>query len=164
MITLRSAFLSLHVASGLLGLLLGAYVVRPPPTKAFRLRLRSVYALAIVVLSGSLNGLVILDWPNLDPATRVVFAIFVGLAIVIVTRALLAYRQAQRQGGDWHLSYMKHIYFTYISLWEGFVIVGLLDLGAPGWLVGAVAVGVLVLGSIWFNGWRRGLMWGTAVE
>jgi len=53
---------------------------------------------------------------------------------------------------------MNHIYFSYISLWEGFFIVGLIDLGAPGCLVGAVAAGVLVLGGIVFNTFKRGLV------
>jgi len=53
---------------------------------------------------------------------------------------------------------MNHIYFSYISLWEGFFIVGLIDLGAPAWLVGAVAVGVLVVGGIVFNIFKHGIM------
>jgi hypothetical protein len=50
---------------------------------------------------------------------------------------------------------MNHIYFTYISLWEGLFIVGLLDLGASAWLVGAVAVGVLIVGGILFNRYKH---------
>jgi hypothetical protein len=50
---------------------------------------------------------------------------------------------------------MNHIYFTYISLWEGFFIVGLFDLNAPAWLMGLVAVGVLVLGAILFSRYKR---------
>jgi hypothetical protein len=50
---------------------------------------------------------------------------------------------------------MNHICFTYISLWEGFFIVGLLDLKAPAWLVGVVAVGVVLLGALWFNNYKR---------
>lgn len=50
------------------------------------------------------------------------------------------------------------MYFSYISLWEGFVIVGLLDLGAPLWLVAGAAVGVLVLGGILLNTYKRLIM------
>jgi hypothetical protein len=39
--------------------------------------------------------------------------------------------------------------------WEGFFIVGLLDLGAPPWLVGAAAVGLLVVGGVLFNLYTR---------
>jgi hypothetical protein len=35
---------------------------------------------------------------------------------------------------------VEHIGFTLISLFEGFIIVGGLDLGIPGWLVAIVAV------------------------
>ena len=161
---LRTAFLSLHIAGGVIGLVLGAYVLRPPLTSRFRLWVRSAYTFAVVVLSAFLVALVMIDWTELDATTRIVFAALVGLAILIVTRALLAFRQAQRQTGDWHATYMKHIFFTYISLWEGFFIVGLLDLGAPGWLVGAVAVGVLLLGSVWFTRWRGDLVGRPALE
>jgi hypothetical protein len=33
--------------------------------------------------------------------------------------------------------------------------VGLLDLKAPAWLVGVVAVGVVLLGALWFNNYNR---------
>jgi hypothetical protein len=86
---------------------------------------------------------------------RVVFAALIGLAAVIVPRLFLAFRLARQQPHDWQATYMNHIYFTYISLWEGLFIVGLLDLGASAWLVGAVAVGVLIVGGILFNRYKH---------
>jgi hypothetical protein len=50
---------------------------------------------------------------------------------------------------------MNHVYFTYISLWEGLLIVGLLDLSAPPWLVGAVAVGLVFVGARLFHRFER---------
>jgi hypothetical protein len=50
------------------------------------------------------------------------------------------------------------IYFTYVSLWEGLFIVGLFDLNAPVWLIAAVAVGVLILGALLFNNYRRRIL------
>jgi hypothetical protein len=41
---------------------------------------------------------------------------------------------------------MGHVGFTLISLWDGFVIVLAIDLGAPGWLVAVLAVLGVVVG------------------
>jgi hypothetical protein len=86
---------------------------------------------------------------------HIVYTGLIGLALVIAGRVFLAFRVARNQPDGWQASYMNHIYFTYISLWEGFFIVGLLDLKAPAWLVGVVAVGVVLLGALWFNNYNR---------
>jgi hypothetical protein len=49
---------------------------------------------------------------------------------------------------------MEHVGLTLIALWEGFVIVLAIDLGAPGWLVVLAVLGV-VLGN-------RALHWAEA--
>lgn len=158
MTTLRTVFLSLHVAGGVLGLLVGLFSFHPPPARNSRLSLRRAYAAAIAVLAVFLVGIVAVDWSSLGATQRIIFAALIGLAVVIVTRVVLAFRLARQQPDGWQLPYMNHIYFSYISLWEGFFIVGLLDLGAAPWLVGAVAIGVLVVGGILFNNYKHGIM------
>jgi hypothetical protein len=155
--TLRTAFLSLHVAGGVLGLVVGLFSFQPPQTIDFRLWLRRLYAAAVGVLAVFLVALVTLDWSSLGSTPRIVFVVLIGLAAVIVARLVLAFRLARQQPPGWQTAYMNHIYFSYISLWEGFFIVGLIDLGAPAWLVGAVAVGVLVVGGIAFNTYKHGI-------
>lgn len=158
MLTLRTVFLSLHVAGGVLGLLLGGFALRPPQTKHFRLALRRSYSAAILVLAVFLAGTVLVDWSGLDGTQRIVFTLLVGLAALIVARVFLAFRVAQQQPQGWPTTYMNHIYFSYISLWEGFFIVGLLDLGAPVWLVAVVAMAVLILGAIFLNIYKRHIL------
>lgn len=46
MTMLRTLFLSIHVAGGVLGLLLGALAMRPPDTNRSRLPIRLAYAAA----------------------------------------------------------------------------------------------------------------------
>jgi hypothetical protein len=50
MMALRTAFLTLHVAGGVAGLLFGAFVLCPPEPGHYRLALRRGYAAAIAVL------------------------------------------------------------------------------------------------------------------
>ena len=154
---LRTIFLSLHVAGGVLGLLVGLFAFHPPETRQFRAGLRRLYGTAIGALVIFLVALVAIDWARLGATQRITFAILVGLAAVIVTRVYLAFRLARRQPPGWQLPYVDHIFFSYVSLWEGFFIVGLLDLRAPGWLVGIVAVAVLVIGLIVVARYKRRL-------
>jgi hypothetical protein len=155
--TFRTVFLSLHVVGGILGLVVGLFSFQPPETIDFRLWLRRLYAAAVGVLAVFLVALVALDWSSLGLTSRIVFLVLIGLAAVIVARLVLAFRLARRQPPGWQGIYMNHIYFSYISLWEGFFIVGLIDLGAPAWLVAAVAVGVLIVGGIAFNTYKHGI-------
>jgi len=99
--TVRTIFLSLHVAGGVLGLLVGLFSFHPPQTRHFRLALRRAYAAAIGVLAVFLVGIVALDWSILNPTQRVIFVALIGLAAVIVTRVFLAFRLARRQPPDW---------------------------------------------------------------
>jgi hypothetical protein len=92
---------------------------------------------------------------------RIIFSVLIGLAAVILIRLFLAFRLAAEQAVGWQIPYVNHIYFTYISLWEGFFIVGLIDLGAPGWVVGAVAVGVLIVGGVLLNRDKREIAAGS---
>jgi hypothetical protein len=152
---LRTLFLSIHVFGGGLGLLLGAFAMRPPDTKNSRLPVRLGYAAALVILVGFLYATLAVDWPGLAPTSRIVFAVLAGLGAFILVRLSLAFRISQQRSANWQTKYINHVYFTYISLWEGFFIVGLIDLGAPSWLVASIAVGVLVVGGYLSNRYKR---------
>jgi hypothetical protein len=147
MLTLRTVFLSLHAASGVLGLIIGIY--------AIKFRAARIYAASLVSLVAFLTATVAVDWSIIDATQRLVYTALIGLAIVIVVRIFLALRVATRHPAGWKEKYLNHVYFTYISLWDGFFIVGLIDLGAPGWLVGGVAVGVLIVGAVLFSNYKR---------
>ena len=162
MLVLRTVFLSLHVAGGVVGLLVGAFAIRPPLTHDFRLLLRRAYAAALVVLLVFLAATVVVDWTRLQVMQQVIYVGLITLAVYMVTRVFLSFRVARQQLNSWETKYMNHIYFTYISLWEGLVIVGLFDLGAPALLIAAVAVGVVILGAVLFNSYKGRLAAGKA--
>ena len=156
MSTLRTLFLFFHVAGGVLGLAVGLFAFRPDRLQ-FRIWLRRLYTAALVDLAIFLAAIVAVDWSSLAATPRIAFSVLIGLAALILLRLLFAFRLAAQQPVGWQIPYVNHIYFTYISLWEGFFIVGLIDLGAPGWVVGAVATGVLIVGGTLLNRYKRGL-------
>ena len=87
-----------------------------------------------------LAGAVAVYWSNYSDVERIVFPGLLGLALFMLFRAWGAGVVFATQQKNWKLGYVEHIGFTLISLFEGFIIVGGLDLGIPGWLVAIVAV------------------------
>lgn len=156
--TLRTVLLTLHVAGGGLGLLAGIFAIRPPDSKQPRVLARVAYAAGVVLLVTFLYAALAIDWAGLGSAQRVIFAVLAVLAAFILVRLFLAFRASQERPANWRARYIGHIYFTYISLWEGFFIVGLIDLGAPGWVVALVAIGVLLIGGYLSNRYKRSVL------
>ena len=86
--------------------------------------------------------------------------IFGGLAILGLYMLFRAYQAlvALQQGQPDNLAVVDHIGFNLISLFDGFAIVSAIDLQAPGWLVGLVAVGAVVIGIYSLNLRKKGLL------
>jgi hypothetical protein len=160
---LRTVLLSLHVAGGVVGLVLGVFAIRPPLDDRFRLGIRRAYLASLVVLAVCLAALVAVDWASRqDSRQRILFGALTVFAFVILARAVLSFRVAQRRPPDWQVRYMNHLYFTYVSLWEGLVIVTLGDLNAAVWLIVVVAVGLVGLGAALFRRYQRQVLAGPA--
>ncbi len=81
-------------------------------------------------------------WATIGVATRVLFAAFAALGVYMVWRADQA-RQSQPSGSAGpSTAYVAHVGFTIVALFDAFIVILVLDIGAPGWLV--VAAGVLI--------------------
>ncbi len=85
--------------------------------------------------------------------TRLVYAALLGLAAYVVWRGSRAVWLARQRPTGWRRPYLDHVGFVPISWFDGFVIVAAVDLGAPGWLVGAiagagVAVGIALVSQV----------------
>ncbi len=88
------------------------------------------------------------DWPQLDAARRVIFTALGALGLYMAWRAVQERRALQAQLEGWRLKYIDHVGFNLIPIFDGFVIVAAIDLGAPGWLIGIVAL-IGIAGGIW---------------
>jgi hypothetical protein len=140
----RSTLVVIHAASGVAGLGVGLAALAPRPSGGRRWA-RPVYVGCLVVLLGTLLALIAIDWAGLDMAARVTFSALAVLATVMVYRVLRATREAVERSVGWERRYVDHIAFTYIALWEGFVILPALNLPLPQVSVPAVALGVFVI-------------------
>jgi hypothetical protein len=93
-----------------------------------------------------LIALITVDLPDLDAGSRIAFTALTGLGVVMAYRLIRSRREASAQPEGWQERYIDHVYFTYISLWEGFVILPALNLPLPQVSVPVVTIGVLLIG------------------
>jgi uncharacterized membrane protein len=99
----------------------------------------------------SLGGMVVFltmamltEWTVYSSTEQAVFTGLLGLAIYMFYRGFSVRALLKTQADGWSEASVRHIGFTLISLFEGFVIVGALNAHAPVWLVGAIAgVGIV---------------------
>lgn len=141
--TAHLALIVAHTLCGLLAAAAGALALTRPGWI-------TTYRWAFTGLVISLAGAIAVGWAALGPVERVLFPGLLILGAYCVVRAVRAppadadpttCTDAVRAG-----RYLDHIGFGLISLFVGFVAIGVLDLGAPGWAAGVVAVGAAGLG------------------
>ena len=97
------------------------------------------------------TGAVILDWPSLTPAARGFFTALLVLAAHTVWRGWQARNKLAGRRRD--LGAVDDIGFTLITLFVGFVVILVNDLGEPTWLMAvlgifAIAAGLRAVGLI----------------
>jgi peptidoglycan/LPS O-acetylase OafA/YrhL len=143
---MRTALVVIHASAGLGGLVTGLAALSPPRPIDNRRWLRRLYLACIAILLASMVALVTIDWNGVDTGARAGFAALSALGGVMVYRLARAHREASRGEANWQERYIGHVYFTYISLWEGFVILPALNLPFPQLSVPLVAVAVLLIG------------------
>jgi len=102
-------------------------------------------------------GAIVADWGHLLDGQLYICLGSCLLAIYMLYRAYRAYRAVERRGRDWGMSYVDHLGFTLISLFDGFVMVGAIDLGAPIWGVVFIAVAGVLAGIYTINRTKAGL-------
>lgn len=106
----------------------------------------------------SLGGMVVFlamamftEWTIYSSTEQAVFTGLLGLAIYMFYRGLNARTMLKTRADGWNEASVRHVGFTLISLFEGFVIVAALNARAPMWLVGAIAVVCIVTGRRMVN-------------
>ena len=110
-----------------------------------------VYASALALMALSLVAAVAVAWPDRDRGARWIFSALTALALFMLARGLRAGSRLHRRPAGWRRGYLDDVGFTLISLFEGFVIVAAIDLGAAAWLVVLIAVAGLVAGLLLMN-------------
>ncbi|HEV2528795.1 MAG TPA: hypothetical protein VGT61_10140 [Thermomicrobiales bacterium] len=136
------ALIVLHAVAATVAFGAGLAVIRPP--RDLDSGFVRLWAWSLVAMLVFVAGAIAAHWGDLATVTRAVYLGLLGLGGVMVARAWLA-----RRAPDQHHAWIHHVGFTLIALFDGFVIVAAIDLGAPAWV--AVIAGVMgVLVGRWF--------------
>jgi hypothetical protein len=131
---LHMALISLHAACGVLAFAAGCLAVRR----------RSFFPVYLWSLAGLLVFLVLAvatDWAQLDPVARILFTVFAAFGGVMGWQALEARRTLPEAHAAPSAAYLDHLGFTLVALFDGFVVILAIDLGAVAWM--AAVVGAL---------------------
>jgi hypothetical protein len=149
-----------HACAGVVSFGAGALSLSLTTTRSWRFQ---TYLVSLVAMFAFLSGAVAWDWRDLDSSTKAVYLGLVGLGLFMLVRALSAAARLRRRDRNWRSRYIDGIGFTLISLFDGFVIVAAIDLGAPPWLVLLVALAGVVAG-VWGKNLAKHRVVGRTVE
>lgn len=152
---MRGTLVVIHASAGVAGLVTGLVSLAPPRSPGTRRWWRGLYLLCIAILLVTLIALVVMDWDTLDGAAQVAFPALTVLAVVMAVRVVRANHLAVSQSPSWRKRYIDHVYFSYISLCEGFVILPALNLPLPQVTVPVIAVAIVLIGHVLITRYKR---------
>ncbi len=132
-------FIVLHALAGVTAFVAGSAVVFRP-TRAHKKSWFDWYLWSLIALVVFMARAIAAHWQQLGGIERLTFSSLFILGLYTLQRANKARLVLEGRDEGWPIAFIDHEGFTLISLFDGFVIVSAIDLGAPGWLVAAVGV------------------------
>ncbi len=136
---LHNVFIILHATSAVISFFAGCFLILSVRNISIQ-RWFGLYWWALVGLVVFLAGAILIYWAEYSTIEHIIFPALFVLAIYMLYRARSANRLFRTQQNNWKHDTIEHIGFTLISLFEGFIIVGGIDVGVPGWLVTVAAI------------------------
>ncbi len=104
------------------------------------------YLWSLVVMEAFLVLAIAAEWSVTDVIGRVLFAAFALLGLFMVWRADQARRIGPGGSAGPSANYVAHVGFTLVALFDAFIVILVLDAGAPVWLVATAGVLIAVIG------------------
>lgn len=150
----HSAFITLHAASGVVSFIAGCTALR-------RGTLFQTYLWSLAGMALFLALAIAAEWGVLGTPLRVLFSAFVALTGFMMWRADQARRIRPTATTTFTASYVGHVGFTLVALLDAFVVIAVLNAGAPGWLVATAGVLIAVAGHFMLRATRRRLVPGA---
>ena len=142
---LHTVLIILHAAAALVCFAAGVLSLGLRAATSWRFRLYFWSLLAMLLF---MAGAIAAHWTDLDPTARLIFLGLGILGLYLLWRAAHAGTRLRGKDRDLQPRYVDDIGFTLIALFDGFVIVSAIDLGAPAWLVVVIAVAGVVAGQL----------------
>jgi uncharacterized membrane protein len=134
-----------HAAAGVISFAAGIFLLSPKRAQKHP-AIFTLYLLSLIGLIIFMIGAMISHWNDISMTEQITFSGLVILGVYMLYRAVMAKRLLS-EGSKQYGKYMDAIGFTLISLFDGFIIVGAIDLKFPGWIVAACAIGAVIIGN-----------------
>lgn len=148
----HDTLIALHAAGGAVCFVSGVFLIVPSTRSRAHLRwLFTIFLASLALMLVPLYLVIAVDWVGLDISRQVAFTALGILGLYMAWRAFQARNVLRTRPEAWRLKFIDHIGFNLISLFAGFVIVSAIDLGAPSWLVGVIAVSGVAAGIVAVN-------------
>jgi len=142
---LRLAFVVAHAAAGLGAFAVGLVALRPRRATTQPWLLPTLLWLVVIMVVFAAAA-VATHWDELEPAAQGAFGALIGLGLYTIHRARGARRSSDASSSQDRRRFVDDVGFVLIALFDGFVIVAAIDLGAPPWVVAFLAVAAVVVG------------------
>lgn len=156
----HGAFITLHAIAGVIAFGAGCSAV-------VRRRWFAIFWWSLVAMVVFLAAAVGVEWPSLDAASRALFTGLLGLGGWMLWRASAArrmLRHAPRADEEEGRRYVGHLAFDLVALFDAFVVITVLNGGAPGWASALAGIAVAGAGHVVVNGMRRGFALRSAIS
>lgn len=138
--SLWHTMIALHALAGLVCFVTGYGLLFPHRVQKHTWLLPT-FLISLAGLVVFMVGALASHWQEIDSTQRTLFTGLIGLGLFMLYRGWRAKRLLSEKNVSEH--YIDDVGFTLISLFDGFIIVGLLDLHAPVWLtIGGAILGV----------------------
>lgn len=151
----HSIFIAVHAVTGGIALLAGCVAIG-------RRALFGTYLWSLVAMELFLVLAIAAEWAVIDATARVLFAAFAVLGLFMLWRADQARRIRPSSPAGLSASYFAHVGFTLVALFDAFIVILVLNLGAPGWLVAAAGILIAVAGHVVLRAVRERLVGSSA--
>jgi hypothetical protein len=129
----HTVLITAHASAGGLALLTGCVTI-------VRRTLFWTYFWALTAMEVFLVLAIAVAWPTFDGVARILFSAFAVLGLVMVWRANRARHTPLGR------EYVEHVGFTLVALFDAFVVILVLNTGAPAWLVATAGIAVAIAG------------------
>jgi hypothetical protein len=153
--TIHNVLIILHPSAAPISFLAGCLLIFVPVYTSHQ-GLFGLYEWFLIGMVMILLGAILGYWTEYSNAERIIFPGLLVLGFYMLYRSRSASHLIKAQQNNWKQEYIKHIGFTLISPFEGFIFVGGLDTGVPGWLSALLAIFGVFAGN-WVIGlaqWR----------
>lgn len=137
----------LHALAGLVAFVAG-YLLVSAGSPVKKRWLLWVYLIAMTSLTIFLFGALVSHWTQIGVTQQIVFGGLTLLGFYVVWCAYQAWRLLNKRPAGWHNQFIDAVGFTLIALFDGFVIVGLIDVSVPTVIVVALGIGAIIVGRV----------------